>query len=303
MNNKNLIVIVGPTAIGKTNLSIELAKELKCEIISADSRQFYREISIGTAKPSDKELSQVPHHFINNLSIHDEYSAGKFEIDALKCLGILFKKSDYAILVGGSGMYIDAVCKGIDDIPSEKMVREKLNTEYAENGIEQLQSELKMKDPLHYSKMDIKNPQRLIRALEVCRITGETYSSFRNSQPKKRNFNILKIGLFADKEVLHQRINLRVDQMMNSGWLNEINDYSAYSSLNSLNTVGYKELFQYKNQEISLENAIEKIKKNTRKFAKRQMTWFKKDKEIKWFNYLQFDEVGQLIKNQVNKNL
>lgn len=303
MNNKNLIVIVGPTAIGKTNLSIELAKELKCEIISADSRQFYREISIGTAKPSDKELSQVPHHFINNLSIHDEYSAGKFEIDALKCLGILFKKSDYAILVGGSGMYIDAVCKGIDDIPSEKMVREKLNTEYAENGIEQLQSELKMKDPLHYSKMDIKNPQRLIRALEVCRITGETYSSFRNSQPKKRNFNILKIGLFADKEVLHQRINLRVDQMMNSGWLNEINDYSAYSSLNSLNTVGYKELFQYKNQEISLENAIEEIKKNTRKFAKRQMTWFKKDKEIKWFNYLQFDEVGQLIKNQVNKNL
>ena len=303
MNNKNLIVIVGPTAIGKTNLSIELAKELKCEIISADSRQFYREISIGTAKPSDKELSQVPHHFINNLSIHDEYSAGKFEIDALKCLGILFKKSDYAILVGGSGMYIDAVCKGIDDIPTEKMVREKLNTEYAENGIEQLQSELKMKDPLHYSKMDIKNPQRLIRALEVCRITGKTYSSFRNSQPKKRNFNILKIGLFADKEVLHQRINLRVDQMMNSGWLNEINDYSAYSSLNSLNTVGYKELFQYKNQEISLENAIEEIKKNTRKFAKRQMTWFKKDKEIKWFNYLQFDEVGQLIKNQVNKNL
>jgi tRNA dimethylallyltransferase len=298
LNNKNLIVIVGPTAIGKTSLSIDLANKFKCEIISADSRQFYKEISIGTAKPTDIELSQVPHHFINNLSIHDEYSAGKFELDALKCLELLFKQSDYAILVGGSGMYIDAVCKGIDEIPSNKEIRESLNLEFAEYGIKPLQNELKEKDPTHFAKMDIKNPQRLIRALEVCRITGETYSSFRNNKPKNRAFNIIKIGLFADKDVLHQRINLRVDQMMNSGWLNEIKDYSAYSSLNSLNTVGYKELFQYKNQDISLENTIEEIKKNTRKFAKRQMTWFKKDKEIKWFNYLQIGEVYNLIKNQ-----
>ena len=299
MDNKNLIVIVGPTAIGKTNLSIELAKQLKCEIISADSRQFYKEISIGTAKPTENELSQVPHHFINNLSIHDQYSAGKFELEALKCLEILFKKSDYAILVGGSGMYIDAVCKGIDLIPSNKKIRESLNLEFAEYGIKPLQNELKENDPTHFAKMDIKNPQRLIRALEVCRITGKTYSSFRNNKPKKRAFNIIKIGLFADKEVLHQRINLRVDQMINRGWLNEINDCSAYSSLNSLNTVGYKELFKYLNKEITLDVAIAEIKKNTRKFAKRQLTWFKKDEEINWFNYLELDKVLQLVKNKL----
>ncbi len=300
MSNKNLIVIVGPTAIGKTSLSIELAKELKCEIISADSRQFYKEISIGTAKPTDDELTQVKHHFINNLSIHDEYSAGKFELDALNCLEFLFKKSDYAILIGGSGMYIDAVCKGIDLIPSDNKIRELLNIEFSEGGIIPLQNELKEKDPVHFNEMDIKNPQRLIRALEVCRTTGKTYSSFRKNKAKKRDFNIIKIGLFADKEIIHNRINQRVDLMMQDGWLNEINENIKHSNLNALNTVGYKELFRFKNNEISLVNAIEEIKKNTRKFAKRQMTWFKKDEKIKWFNISETEKVLKSIKSQFN---
>lgn len=300
MSNKNLIVIVGPTAIGKTSLSIELAKELKCEIISADSRQFYREISIGTAKPTKNELIQVNHHFINNLSIHDEYSAGKFELDALKCLEFLFKKSDYAILVGGSGMYIDAVCKGIDLIPSDNKIREILNLEFTEGGIIPLQNELKEKDPVHFNEMDIKNPQRLIRALEVCRSTGKTYSSFRKNKAKKRDFNINKIGLYADKEIIHNRINQRVDQMILDGWLNEINENIKNSNLNALNTVGYKELFRFKNNEISLVNAIKEIKKNTRKFAKRQITWFKKDEEIKWFNISETEKVLKSIKSQFN---
>ena len=300
MSNKNLIVIVGPTAIGKTSLSIELAKELKCEIISADSRQFYREISIGTAKPTDDELSQVNHHLINNISIHDEYSAGKFELDVLNCLEFLFKKSDYAILVGGSGMYIDAVCKGIDLIPSDNKIRELLNIEFSENGILPLQEELKEKDPIHFSEMDIKNPQRLIRALEVCRKTGKTYSSFRKNKAKKRDFNIIKIGLFADKEIIHNRINKRVDLMMQYGWLNEVNENLNHFHLNALNTVGYKELFKFMNQEITLEIAVEEIKKNTRKFAKRQMTWFKKDEEIKWFNISETEKVLKSIKSQFN---
>ena len=296
MNNKNLIVIVGPTAIGKTSLAIGLAKKLECEIISADSRQFYREIAIGTAKPSKKELNAAPHHFIDNLSIHDEYSAGQFEIDALKCLEALFLKSNYAIVVGGSGMYINAICKGIDLIPSNKIVRDTLNLEFKTNGIQPLQDELKKLDPEHFNKMDTQNPQRLIRALEVCRISGKSYSSFRNNKDKKRPFNIIKIGLFNEKDILQERINLRVDQMIRDGLLNEIKLHLKNSNLNALNTVGYKELFKYLNKQISLNDAIEEIKRNTRKFAKRQMTWFKKDKEINWFKEPTLKEIDDYIK-------
>ncbi|MFL2570818.1 MAG: tRNA (adenosine(37)-N6)-dimethylallyltransferase MiaA [Parvicellaceae bacterium] len=296
MSNKNLIVIVGPTAIGKTSLAIGLANKLACEIISADSRQFYREIAIGTAKPSENELNAAPHHFIDNLSIHDEYSAGQFEIDALKCLETLFLKSNYAIVVGGSGMYINAICKGIDLIPSSKEIRGALNLEYKTNGIKPLQDELKLLDPEHFNNMDTQNPQRLIRALEVCRFSGKSYSSFRNNKDKKRSFNIIKIGLFNEREILHERINLRVDQMIHDGLLNEIKENRNNSKLNALNTVGYKELFNYLNKQTSLNDAIEEIKRNTRKFAKRQMTWFKKDKEINWFKEPKLEEVHGFIK-------
>lgn len=298
LSNKNLIVIVGPTAIGKTSLAIGLANKLACEIISADSRQFYREIAIGTAKPSENELNAAPHHFIDNLSIHDQYSAGQFEIDALKCLETLFLKSNYAIVVGGSGMYINAICKGIDLIPSSKEIRSALNLEYKTNGIKPLQDELKLLDPEHFNNMDAQNPQRLIRALEVCRISGKSYSSFRNNKDKKRSFNIIKIGLFNDRDILQERINLRVDQMIRDGLLNEIKENRNNSKLNALNTVGYKELFNYLNKQTSLNDAIEEIKRNTRKFAKRQMTWFKKDKEINWFKEPTLEEVHGFIKEK-----
>ena len=298
MSNKNLIVIVGPTAIGKTSLAIGLANKLACEIISADSRQFYREIAIGTAKPSENELNAAPHHFIDNLSIHDEYSAGQFEIDALKCLETLFLKSNYAIVVGGSGMYINAICKGIDLIPSSKEIRGALNLEYKTNGIKPLQDELKLLDPEHFNNMDTQNPQRLIRALEVCRISGKSYSSFRNNKDKERSFNIIKIGLFNERDILQERINLRVDQMIRDGLLNEIKENRNNSKLNALNTVGYKELFNYLNKQTSLNDAIEEIKRNTRKFAKRQMTWFKKDKEINWFKEPTLEEVHGFIKEK-----
>jgi len=298
LSNKNLIVIVGPTAIGKTSLAIGLANKLACEIISADSRQFYREIAIGTAKPSENELNAAPHHFIDNLSIHDEYSAGQFEIDALKCLETLFLKSNYAIVVGGSGMYINAICKGIDLIPSSKEIRGTLNLEYKTNGIKPLQDELKLLDPEHFNYMDIQNPQRLIRALEVCRISGKSYSSFRNNKDKERSFNIIKIGLFNERDILQERINLRVDQMIRDGLLNEIKENRNNSKLNALNTVGYKELFNYLNKQTTLNDAIEEIKRNTRKFAKRQMTWFKKDKEINWFKEPTLEEVHGFIKEK-----
>ena len=298
LSNKNLIVIVGPTAIGKTSLAIGLANKLACEIISADSRQFYREIAIGTAKPSENELNAAPHHFIDNLSIHDEYSAGQFEIDALECLETLFLKSNYAIVVGGSGMYINAICKGIDLIPSSKEIRGALNLEYKTNGIKPLQDELKLLDPEHFNNMDTQNPQRLIRALEVCRVSGKSYSSFRNNKDKERSFNIIKIGLFNEREILQERINLRVDQMIRDGLLNEIKENRNNSKLNALNTVGYKELFNYLNKQTSLNDAIEEIKRNTRKFAKRQMTWFKKDKEINWFKKPTLEEVHGFIKEK-----
>ena len=297
---KNLIVIVGPTGIGKTSLSIEIAKHFKCDIISADSRQFFKEMAIGTAKPTRTELAEATHHFISNISIHQKYSAGTFEIEAIAKLKELHKTNNVAILVGGSGLYINAVCAGIDDIPFDLEMREKLNKELEDFGAKPLQEELKEKDPEHYARMNIKNPQRLIRAIEVCRITGKTYSSFRRNTVKKRDFNIIKIGLNADREVVYHRINNRVDLMMKEGLLDEVKSLEKSKDLNALKTVGYKELFAYLDNENTLEEAVKLIKQNTRNFAKRQLTWFNKDQSTKWFVPNKLSDIINYLDQQIN---
>jgi len=287
MSGKTLIIILGPTAVGKTVVAIELAKQLDTEIISADSRQFFREMSIGTAKPSQEELKSVKHHFIDSLSIKDEYNVGMFERDALKTLQTIFEKKNAAILAGGSGLYINAVCDGFDEVPSgDKKIRAELTEAYKQKGIEYLQSALKKLDEEHYKKMDIKNPHRLIRAIEVCMSTGKPYSELRKGEKKKRDFSILKIGLNMDREKLYEKINSRVDEMMKAGLLEEVRSlapFRARGNLNALQTVGYKELFEHLEGKYDLTRAIELIKQNTRNFAKRQMTWFRKDPGIKWF--------------------
>jgi len=297
MKDKKLIVIVGPTGIGKTDLSIYLALQLNCEIISADSRQFYRQMSIGTAKPTYEEQCKVKHHLIDCMDIHEEYSAGKFESDALTIINELFKKHDHLIMVGGSGMYIDALCNGIDDIPSDIDIRAQLKKEFKENGILNLQNELLNKDPDHYHSMDINNPQRLIRALEVCRHTGKTYSSFRSNPKKQREFDIIKIGLEANRTMIYDRINKRVDKMIENGLIDEAKSLYDKRHLNALNTVGYKELFSYFEKKLSLEESIEEIKKNTRRFAKRQLTWFNKNKDINWFAYNERSAILSFLNN------
>lgn len=281
---KTLIVIVGPTAIGKTSLAVGLAKKYDCEIISADSRQFFKEMSIGTAKPTPEEMEGVPHHFVDFISIKERYTAGQFEKDVLKKLDTLFQKNDLAIMVGGSGLYVNAVCNGIDEIPSDLKIREELNKQLEEFGLAPLQEELAKVDPEIWKTINQKNPQRIVRALEVYRITGKPYSSFRKQAPKERYFNLIKIGLNTDREVVYDRINRRVDLMLEAGLLNEVKSLTPYSELNALNTVGYKEYFKYLNSEISLDEASELLKKNTRNFAKRQLTWFRKDKKTEWFS-------------------
>lgn len=282
---KTLTVILGPTASGKTGLAIELAKEFKTEIISADSRQFYREIPIGTAAPSADELKKVKHHFVGTLSIKDSYNVSAFEQEALKVIEKGFQNHDCLIMVGGSGLYLDAVCKGIDDLPDpDPELRSSLNSLFEEQGIEALQEKLKTLDPVYYEKVDKQNPKRLLRALEVCLQTGKTYSELRLNKNQQRNFSILKIGLKIPREELNKRINQRTDQMLKAGWLEEAKKVFPKRELNALNTVGFKELFNYLSGEWELELAIEKIKTNTRRFAKRQMTWFRKDPEINWFD-------------------
>ena len=297
---KNLIVIVGPTAIGKTSLSIAIAKHFKCDIISADSRQFFKEMAIGTAKPTTTELAEAPHHFISNKSIDQKYSAGTFEIEAIAKLKELHKTNDVAILVGGSGLYVNAVCDGIDDIPFDLEVREQLNKELEDFGAKPLREELKEKDPEHYARMNTKNPQRLIRAIEVCRITGKTYSSFRKNTVKKRDFNIIKIGLNADREVVYNRINQRVDLMIEEGLLDEVKSLEKNKDLNALNTVGYKELFAYLDDEKTLDEAVELVKKHTRNFAKRQLTWFKKDLTTNWFEPNKLPDILNYLEKEIN---
>ncbi|MFT4601077.1 MAG: tRNA dimethylallyltransferase [Arenicella sp.] len=283
-NSRTLIVIAGPTAVGKTSLSLDIAKELNCPILSFDSRQFYKELNIGTAKPSKKELSQADHHFINSRSIHDFYTSGMFEKDAIEKLDELFSEHKNVVAVGGSGLYIDGLCYGIDDIPSDLEVRERIKTRWEKEGLEVLQSELKLKDPEYFEIADVQNPRRVMRALEVLEISGKTYTSFRTKTKKNRNFTTIWIGLEQEIESLYERINLRVDDMMSKGLLEEVKSFKELMDLKSLRTVGYQEFEDYLSGEIDLEKAIELVKRNSRRYAKRQLLWFRKNKEIKWFN-------------------
>lgn len=285
-NKKYLIAVVGPTAIGKTSLAIKLAKHFNTEIISSDSRQFFKEMKIGTAVPSNEELAAATHHFIQHKSIFDYYSVGEFERDAIKKLNELFKKHNTLIMAGGSGLYVNAVINGLDDFPEvNNSIRENLNKEFEKNGIASLQEKLKKLDPDHYQNMDSSNPQRVIRALEICIGTGKPYSSFLKKKDIKRSFIPIKIGLTADREIIYNRINERVDIMLHNGLLKEAENLYKHNELNALQTVGYKELFKYFDNEWTLEFAISEIKKNTRRFAKRQLTWFKKDENTFWFDY------------------
>lgn len=283
---KTLIAVVGPTAIGKTALSIKLANHYNTEIVSADSRQFYKEMTIGTAVPSKEELSAAKHHFIQNLSVTEDYSVGDFERDGLALLDKLFKVQDIVILVGGSGLYVDAIVKGLNHFPDiDESIRLKLNDSLKNEGLEPLQNQLKTLDPKYFEKVDIHNPHRVIRALEICIGTQKTYTSFLEQDKEERPFNTITVGLEADRTKIYERINDRVDIMMAEGLLKEVKSLEPYKNYNALNTVGYKELFNYLDDEWSLEFAISEIKKNTRRFAKRQLTWFKKNSDTLWFNY------------------
>jgi tRNA dimethylallyltransferase len=298
MNNeppaKKLIVIAGPTAIGKTVAAIQLARHFSTVIISADSRQFYREMSIGTAKPTDQELAAAQHYFINSHSVTELFIVADFEKQALELLDNLFKTKDVVILVGGSGLYIKAVCEGFDEIPAPKPgIREKLNSEFSEKGIQYLQERLKIADPAYYSQVDINNPQRVIRALEVFESSGNPFSSYHTANTNKRPFGIIKIGLDLPRDILYQRINQRVDTMLQQGLVDEVKSLLPYRHLNALNTVGYSELFDYIDGKTTLDKAVEQIKQNTRRFAKRQLTWFRKDKDMHWF------EANELLYNKL----
>ena len=300
-DTKYLIVVAGPTAVGKTSLAIDIAKHYNAEIISADSRQFYREMNIGTAKPSPAELAEVPHHFVNNISIHTKnYSAGKYEHEVIEFLDEYFKTKNIAVLVGGSGLFINAVCSGFDnfesvDFKQQLTARTFLNTK----DLSWLQQEVERVDPEYYAEVDKKNPARLIRALEVIFTTGKKYSEQRIGKKAERNFTSIKIGLNMEREQLYQRINQRVDDMMKAGLLEEAKDLYTFKKLHTLNTVGYAELFDYIEDKLTLEQAIELIKQNTRNYAKRQLTWFKKDKGIFWYGPDEEKEIVSYIDAQM----
>ena len=301
MKPNYLITIVGATAIGKTSLSIELAKHFQTEIISSDSRQFYKEMTIGTAVPSEDELQQVKHHFIQNRSIFEDYNVGDFERDAITKLNKLFKKHQIVIMVGGSGLYVNAVLNGLDDFPDvDPEIRKRLKLDLQEKGIDFLQDKLKELDFETYQKIDIDNKQRLIRALEICIGTDKPFSSFLQNKESKRNFIPIKIGITADRDIIYDRINQRVEMMIENGLIAEAKKLYPNKILNALQTVGYRELFAYFDNKITLDFAISEIKKNTRRFAKRQNTWFKKDKEIKWFDY-EYD-INNVV-DFINKNM
>ena len=293
---KKLITISGQTASGKTNLSIRLAQNLNCSIISCDSRQFYKEMSIGTAVPSKLELSKANHYFIHHKSVKDNYTVGDFQNDALKLIENLFKKDDYIILTGGSGMYMDAIVNGIDKFPKIKLgVRELLNEKHNSRGILFLKNKLKELDPEYYDIVDVNNHRRLIRALEVCISTEKPYSSFLNKKNKKYDFESVNFGIKVDRELLYKKINYRVDKMISDGLIQEAKTLFNFKDLNTLNTVGYKELFEYFKGNITKSQAIEKIKQNTRRYAKRQMTWLK-NKNLVWIeNNVEIDEIKRFI--------
>lgn len=293
---KTLYFVVGPTAVGKTAFAIRLAQYLNTEIISVDSRQFFKEMNIGTARPSAEELALVKHHFIGNLSIHKNYNVSDFEQDALALLEQLFKTKDSVVVVGGSGLYLDALAYGIDDLPdaSEK-VRKELQVLYEEKGILALQEQLQALDPVFYEQVDEQNPKRLLRALEVCLSTGKPYSELRKGQKKARDFEIKWIGLEQEREVLNARINMRVDMMLEAGLLEEVKALYPFKALNALNTVGYKEFFAWMDGEESFDWALAKVKTNSRRYAKRQMTWFRKNADIHWFNVNDIPELSSLL--------
>ncbi|MEP3837578.1 MAG: tRNA (adenosine(37)-N6)-dimethylallyltransferase MiaA [Algibacter sp.] len=301
-HTKYLISIVGPTAIGKTALSIKLAQYYNTEIISADSRQFFKEMQIGTAAPTPDELASAKHHFIHHKSIKDPYNVGAFEKDALQCLDGLFKDHNVVIMVGGSGLYVDAVTKGLDHFPEvDASIREALNSQLKTNGLKSLQDHLQRLDPTSYNTIAIDNPHRVTRALEICIGTGKPYSSFLNQGKEKRNFKTITVGLMADRPLVYQRINQRVDIMLQEGLLNEVKTLLDYKALNALNTVGYKELFNYLDGTWDLEFATSEIKKNTRRFAKRQLTWFKKKEDTLWFNFdTQIDTITTQLDAYIN---
>ncbi|TAJ12512.1 tRNA (adenosine(37)-N6)-dimethylallyltransferase MiaA [Marinilabiliaceae bacterium JC017] len=291
-----LLVLVGPTGIGKTDLSLQLAKALNTVIISADSRQIYKELKIGTAAPTEEQVKQVQHYMVGSHSIHDYYNAYEFEQDVLKLLDDLFTAQKTVLLTGGSMMYIDAVCKGIDDLPTiDEELRKEVLARYEKDGLDAIRRELKMLDPVFYQQVDLKNPKRVIHAVEVCLMTGKPYSSLRTNNNKERPFNQLIIGLDIDREELYNRINLRVDQMVEQGLIEEARQFYPHKHLNSLNTVGYKELFAHFDGDISLEKAIELIKRNSRRYAKRQLSWFRRNKEINWFHPAQKEEIINFV--------
>lgn len=289
---KTLVVITGPTAVGKTQLCLDLAQRLGTPIINADSRQIYRDLKIGTAAPTEEQLRQVHHYFVGTLSLDEYYSASMYEQQTIALLEKLFQENDYALMTGGSMMYIDAVCHGIDDIPTvDEQTRETLKRRLQEEGLESLCEELKRLDPEHYEVVDLQNPRRVVHALEICLMTGNTYTSYRKAERKERPFKIIKIGLTRPREELYQRINSRVDQMMEQGLLEEAQQLYPLRHLNALNTVGYKELFNYMDGIWTLDEAVERIKGNTRRYARKQLTWFKKDPEVIWAHPTNISEI------------
>lgn len=297
-----LINIVGPTAIGKTALAIKLAHHFGTEIISSDSRQFFKEMSIGTAVPSEEELSEAVHHFIQHKSIFESYSVGDFERDTIKFLENFYKKNSIIIMVGGSGLYSNAVLYGLDEFPDiSQQIREDLNSEYKNKGIEFLQKKLQQLDPQRYENVDIYNPQRIIRALEVCIGTGKAYSSFLNKKKKDRFFSFIQIGLIAEREAMYNRINLRVEKMLENGLFKEVQSLYKYKNLNALQTVGYREFFDFLDSKVNFNQAIELTKMNTRRFAKRQLTWYNKQTDIQWFDYkTNLSEIVNYINSKLN---
>ncbi len=299
-NNPTLLVLLGPTGVGKTNISLRLAERFGCPIVSSDSRQFYRELKIGTAAPTDEQLSRVKHYFIGSHSILDDYSAGQYELDAMKLFGELFQSHRVLMLVGGSMMYIDAICNGIDDIPNVNAeTRQYWLDTYADKGLNYIQEELKRLDPKHYEEVDLQNHKRVLHALEICTITGKPFSDIRTGKRKERPFNILKIGLNRTREELYERINSRVDEMMAGGLLQEAEKFYEHRQLNTLNTVGYKELYEYMDGNWSLDFAVNMIKQDSRRYAKRQLTWFNRDKEIHWFHPDNKQEIIEFVDSKL----
>lgn len=302
MKKPTLIVLLGPTGVGKTELSLSIAEAYHTSIVSADSRQLYADIKIGTATPTAEQLARVPHYFVRTLDLHDYYSAAQYEMEVLKKLEELFRENDVVVLTGGSMMYIDAVCKGIDDIPTvDNETRQLMLERYEQEGLERLCAELKLLDPEYYQIVDLKNHKRVIHALEICYMTGKTFTSFRTQTQKERPFEILKIGLKREREELYERINRRVDIMMEEGLLEEARRVYPFRQLNSLNTVGYKELFNYLDGTWELPFAIEKIKQNSRIYSRKQMTWFKRDQHITWFHPEDTAEIMSFLQKNIGK--